>query len=62
MQDHDDHPRIREVRALIDNIRHGAAVEASAERLLAMFDDLIEELGRAEHPGSQAAPYQKALG
>jgi hypothetical protein len=62
MQDRTDEPQLREARILIDNIRHGAAVEASRERLLDMIAELIQarELGHPLQPAP--ASYQKGLG
>jgi hypothetical protein len=64
MQDRMDPPELREARALIDNIRAGAAVEASRERLLGLISDLVEEREDDRRPdlSDSGAIYQKALG
>ncbi len=56
--------RLKEARVLIDNIRHGAAVEASSERLLEMIAELVEAEHAAAAPprAGPAEVYQKALG
>lgn len=57
-----DEPRIDEARALIENIREGAAVEASSERLLALIAGLIEDRDRPLPGDTMHEAFQKPLG